>query len=69
MEKNKLAKSANSETSVAGCAKNVQLSKALDVVGKILDISHGSVTIFFRNGRWSPRLEIQKTVQTEIEPT
>lgn len=69
MEKTRLAKSANYEKEMTGCVKSEQLSKALDVMGKILDISHGSVTVFFRNGRWSPRLEIQKTVQTEVEPT
>ena len=67
MKHDKFAKPANYEQSKIQEAKNQMLSKALDSLAEIIGIEFGSLTIHFHKGKWSPRIEIQKTVVRELD--
>jgi len=43
------------------------ITKALDTLAESLGIEFGSLTIHFHKGKWSPRIEIKKTVVQDVE--
>lgn len=47
--------------------KKKRLSDALNVLSEMLGIEFGSVTIKFHNGKWSPKIEIEKRMVEEIK--
>jgi len=67
MKRDKLAISANYDQNKTRDAKNKLLSKALDTLADLLGIEFGSLTIHFHKGKWSPRIEIKKTVVQDVE--
>ncbi|GEM_PF-6892085 len=67
MKRDQLAISANYDQSKTRDAKNKLLSKALDTLADLLGIEFGSLTIHFHKGKWSPRIEIKKTVVQDVE--
>jgi hypothetical protein len=67
MKRDQLAISANYDQNKTRDAKNKLLSKALDTLADLLGIEFGSLTIHFHKGKWSPRIEIKKTVVQEVE--
>lgn len=67
MKNDKLAISANYDQNKTRDAKNKLLSKALDTLADLLGIEFGSLTIHFHKGKWSPRIEIKKTVVQDVE--
>jgi hypothetical protein len=66
MENTSLAKLANYKESKTWCVKNRQLCKVLDALGELLGIEFGSITVRFHQGKWSPKIEIEKRVIEEI---
>ncbi|MEK6625296.1 MAG: hypothetical protein AABY86_10025 [Bdellovibrionota bacterium] len=46
--------------------KKQRLGQAMDTLSELLNIEFGSLTVHFHKGRWSPKVEIQKNVLTEI---
>jgi len=48
-------------------AKKKRLSDALNVLSEMFGIEFGSVTIKFHNGKWSPKIEIEKRMVEEIK--
>lgn len=46
--------------------KRQRLGQAMDTLSELLNIEFGSLTVHFHKGRWSPKVEIQKNVLTEI---
>jgi len=67
MKNDKLAISANYDQNKTRDAKDKLLSKALDPLADLLGIEFGSLTIHFHKGKWSPRIEIKKTVVQDVE--
>jgi hypothetical protein len=67
MKRDQLAISANYDQNKTRDAKNKLLSKALDTLADLLGIEFGSLTIHFHKGKWSPRIEIKKTVVQDVE--
>lgn len=67
MKRDQLAIPANYDQSKTRDAKNKLLSKALDTLADLLGIEFGSLTIHFHKGKWSPRIEIKKTVVQDVE--
>lgn len=47
--------------------KKKSLSDALNVLSELLGVEFGSVTIKFHNGKWSPKIEIEKRMVQEIK--
>jgi hypothetical protein len=47
--------------------KKKRLSDALNVLSEMFGIEFGSVTIKFHNGKWSPKIEIEKRMVEEIK--
>ena len=48
-------------------AKKKRLSDALNVLSEILGVEFGSITIKFHNGKWSPKIEIEKRVVEDVK--
>ena len=67
MENNKLAKLANYDSGNNNSNKKQRLSKALDTLSELLQIDFGSLTVYFHQGKWSPKIEIKKNIITEIK--
>ena len=67
MKRDQLAISANYDQIKTRDAKNKLLSKALDTLADLLGIEFGSLTIHFHKGKWSPRIEIKRTVVQDVE--
>lgn len=67
MKQSVFAKTANYEKDKTRDAKNLVLSKALDSLAEVLGIEFGSLTVHFHKGKWSPRIEIKKTVVQDVE--
>ena len=67
MKNNTFAKLANYSKESCEATKDRRLSKALDGLAEILGIEFGSLTVRFFNGKWSPKIEIQKNLVKEIE--
>lgn len=67
MKQSIFAKTANYEKDKTRDAKNLLLSKALDSLAEVLGIEFGSLTVHFHKGKWSPRIEIKKTVVQDVE--
>jgi hypothetical protein len=67
MEISKFAKLANYSGEKDGFNPNKRLSKALDTLSELLNIEFGSLTVHFHKGKWSPKIEIQKSVFKEID--
>lgn len=62
------AKDINQQIAVSPAqAKKKRLSEALNILSELFGIEFGSVTIKFHNGKWSPRIEIEKRVVEEIK--
>ena len=67
MRQHELANLANYKRRNAQDTKNKLLSKALDTLAELLGIEFGSLTVHFHKGKWSPRIEIKKTVIQDVE--
>lgn len=67
MENTKLAKLANYEKSKTWCAKSGQLTQALNTLRDVLGMDYGSITIRFHDGKWMPKLEIEKRVMEDVK--
>jgi hypothetical protein len=67
MRQHELANLANYKRGNAQDTKNKLLSKALDTLAELLGIEFGSLTVHFHKGKWSPRIEIKKTVIQDVE--
>lgn len=67
MGHDRFAKLANYDKEKTQDAKNKLLSKALDNLADLLGIEFGSLTVHFHKGKWSPRIEIKKTVVQDVE--
>lgn len=67
MENTRLAKIANYQKPKTGCAKSKQLSAVLSSLGELLGIEFGSITVRFHQGKWNPKIEIEKRIVSEIE--
>lgn len=48
-------------------AKKKRLSDALNILSEILGVEFGSITIKFHNGKWSPKIEIEKRVVEDVK--
>lgn len=48
-------------------AKKKRLSDALNLLSEVFGIEFGSITIKFHNGKWSPKIEIEKRVVEEVK--
>lgn len=64
MENAKLTKLDNYKKTLR--VKNKQLHKALDALGEILGIEFGSLTVKFHEGKWNPKIQIEKRVVEDI---
>jgi hypothetical protein len=67
MENNKFAKSANYNSKTPENLKKQRLTKALDTLSELLHIEFGSLTVYFHQGKWSPKIEIKRNILKEIE--
>lgn len=67
MELNKNAKLANYEKNKTWCIKNRQLKTALDTITELLGIEFGSITIRFHEGKWSPKVQIEKRLFEDVK--
>ena len=67
MENSKFAKLANYSAEKEGFNPNKRLSKALDTLSELLNIEFGSLTVHFHKGKWSQKIEIQKSIFKDIE--
>ena len=47
--------------------KKSRLAEALNVLSETFGIEFGSITIKFHNGKWSPRIEIEKRVIEDVK--
>ena len=50
-----------------GQSKKRRLSEAMNLLSEMFGIEFGSITIKFHNGKWSPKIEIEKRVVEEIK--
>lgn len=48
-------------------AKRKRLSEALNLLSEMFGVEFGSITIKFHNGKWSPKIEIEKRVVEEVK--
>lgn len=64
MENYKLTKLDNYKKTL--CVKNKRLHKALDALGEILGIEFGSLTVKFHEGKWNPKIQIEKRVVEDV---
>ena len=48
-------------------AKKKRLSDALNVLSEMFGVEFGSITIKFHNGKWSPKIEIEKRVIEDVK--
>ncbi len=67
MENTRLAKLANYKNSKTLCVKTKQLRAALDTLGELFGIEFGSVTIKFHEGKWNPKIQIEKRLIEDIK--
>ncbi len=51
----------------ANHAKKKRLSDALNLLSEMFGVEFGSITIKFHNGKWSPKIEIEKRVVEEVK--
>lgn len=67
MENTKFANLANYRKDKTWCVKNKQLKQALDTLSELFGIEFGSVTIKFHEGKWSPKIQIEKRLIEDVE--
>ncbi len=67
MDNSKLAKLANYKKPNAWGLKHKQLRSTLDTLSELLGIEFGSITIKFHEGKWSPKIQIEKRLVEEIK--
>lgn len=48
-------------------AKKKRLSDALNLLSEMFGVEFGSITIKFHNGKWSPKIEIEKRVIEDVK--
>jgi len=60
-------KNTAASTKDAEQAKKKRLSEALNLLSEMFGIEFGSITIKFHNGKWSPKIEIEKRVVEEVK--
>ena len=48
------------------CVKNKRLKAALDTLSELFGVEFGSVTIKFHEGKWSPKIQIEKRIVEEL---
>jgi hypothetical protein len=67
MEKKRFAKIANYNQKTSEALKKQRLTEALDTLSELLHIDFGSLTVYFHQGKWSPKIEIKRNILKEIE--
>lgn len=60
-------KNTAASTKDAEQAKKKRLSEALNLLSEMFGVEFGSITIKFHNGKWSPKIEIEKRVVEEVK--
>ena len=48
------------------CVKNKRLHKTLDALGELLGIEFGSITVRFHEGKWNPKIQIEKRLIEDV---
>jgi hypothetical protein len=67
MKTTELANLANYKERGTGQLKHKRLGRALDTINELFGIEFGSVTIRFHEGKWSPKIQIEKRLVEELE--
>lgn len=67
MENTKFTKLVNYDKQTTRSANNKQLHRALDTLGDLLGIEFGSITIKFHDGKWCPKIQIEKRLMEEVK--
>lgn len=66
MGENQFANLANCNSKKTQEVKNKSMTKALDTLSELLGIEFGSLTIHFHQGKWSPKIQIQRNVIQDL---
>lgn len=64
MDNSKLTKLDNYKNTVS--VKNKRLHKTLDTLGELLGIEFGSITVKFHDGKWNPKIQIEKKLVQDV---
>lgn len=64
MDSSKLTKLDNYKNTVS--VKNKRLHKTLDTLGELLGIEFGSITVKFHDGKWNPKIQIEKKLVQDV---
>ena len=64
MDNRKLTKLDNYKNTVS--VKNKRLHKTLDTLGELLGIEFGSITVKFHDGKWNPKIQIEKKLVQDV---
>lgn len=64
MDNSKLTKIDNYKNTVS--IKNKRLHKTLDTLGELLGIEFGSITVKFHDGKWNPKIQIEKKLVQDV---
>ncbi|MGE3756116.1 MAG: hypothetical protein AB7H97_00075 [Pseudobdellovibrionaceae bacterium] len=67
MRNTELANLVNYKKEKTTCVKNKRLKTALDTLSELFGIEFGSVTIKFHEGKWSPKIQIEKRLVEEVK--
>lgn len=67
MGNTRLANLANYKNTKTLCVKTKQLRAALDTLSELFGIEFGSITIKFHEGKWSPKIQIEKRMVEEVK--
>ena len=67
MKNDEFANLANYNSKKDGSGEKQRVTKALDTLSELLSIEFGSLTIYFHQGKWSPKIEIKRNILKEIE--
>ena len=67
MKNNPFANIANKTNGTDEKVTKQRLTKALDTLSELLHVEFGSLTVYFHQGKWSPKIEIKRNILKEIE--
>jgi hypothetical protein len=68
MENTKFAKLANySNGKNSDNNRKDRLCSVLDSLGELLKVDFGSITIKFHEGKWNPKIEIERRIVEEVK--
>lgn len=66
MSENQFANLANCDRKKTQEVKNRSIAKALDTLSDLIGIEFGSLTIHFHQGKWSPKIQIQRNAIQDL---